>query len=196
MDKEARKIIDFINYAEKLKVELRHASKSDGMHESVADHSWRLSLMLVLIVPKLKLKIDLLKALKMAVVHDLVEIESKDVPLLTYIDNKHLADEKDIREQRAIAKIRKVLGTSGEEIYQLWQEFEDLKTNEAKLVKALDRFEGEFQFLTETVTKFTKQEQKAIDILLKETTELAKIDPFLEKIDEISIEERKKRIQS
>lgn len=195
MENDARKIVDFVNYAEKLKVELRHASKSDNQKESVADHSWRLALMAILVAPHLKIKIDLLKLLKMATVHDLVEIESRDVPVLEHIDNKSAHRHKEVAEKTAMQKIKKMLGSDGKEINNLWLEYEELKTNEARVLKSLDRFEGEFQFLTETVTTFTQKEQRVIDILIKETTELAKIDPFLEKIDEISMEERKNRIK-
>lgn len=195
MNKEARKIVDFVNYAEKLKVELRHASKSDGQHESVADHSWRLALMLMLVAPKLKIKINLLRALKIAIAHDLVEIESRDVPLLTYINNKHLAKEKERREKKAMTKIKKMLGADGQEFYDLWLEYEKKQTPEAKVIKALDRLEGELQFLTESVTKFSKSESKAIKTLLEETTQLAKIDPFLEAIEKVSYEDRFNRIK-
>jgi putative hydrolase of HD superfamily len=175
---------------------MRHASKSDNQHESVADHCWRLALMAVLITPHLQLKLNQLKLLKMAIIHDLVEIESRDVPLLDYLDDKEAGRKKETAEKKAMQKIKKMLGSDGKEVYDLWLEFEELKTNEAKVLKSLDRFEGEFQFLTETVTTFTKKEQKVIDILIAQTTELAKIDPFLEKIDEISLSERKNRIKS
>lgn len=196
MDNNAKKIVDFVNYAEKLKVELRHASKSDNQKESVADHSWRLALMAVLIAPHLKkVKIDPLKLLKMAIVHDLVEIESRDVPVLEYIGNEKAKQNKNLAEGQAIEKIREMLGPSGKEICDLWLEYEHMRTDEAKVLKSLDRFEGQLQFLSETVTSFTQKEQKAIDVLIRETTELAKIDPFLENIDRVTIRERKDRIK-
>lgn len=195
MKNDALIILNFINYAEKLKVELRHASKSDDSHESVADHCWRLSLMLVLVVPKLKIQVDLLKILKMAIIHDLAEIEARDVPLLTSINDDAVKQLKQSREEAAMQNVRKLLGKDGDEIFSLWSEFEKLESNEARVLKALDRLEGELQFLNESVTKFTAKDRKTIEVLLDETTELSKIDPFLEKLDELSYDERVKRIQ-
>jgi len=195
MSQDAKKIIDFVAYAEKLKCEIRHASRSDNQRESVAEHCWRLSLMLMLVFPHLKIKVDLLKTLKMAIIHDLVEIESRDVPLLKHINNQAAKRAKSSKEKRAMSKIRKMLGRDGKEISALWLEHEELKTNEAKVLKALDRLEGELQFLHESVTKFTKKDKKAIEILLQETTDLAKIDPFLEELDRLSFADRKNRIK-
>lgn len=191
---ETKRIIDFIHYAEKLKTELRHATRSDSQRESVADHSWRLILFLILVAPKLTLKIDLLKAMKMAAIHDITEIDAKDIPALEHINNKKISDKKKKDEKRAIEKIKKKLAKNGQEIYDLWQEFEDSKTNEAKLVKALDQLEGELQFLQDPVREFKQEEQASIVLLLERTTKFCKIDPFLEKLDKISLNDRKKRV--
>lgn len=191
--KETKRIIDFIHYAEKLKTELRHATRSDNQRESVADHSWRLILFLILVAPKLTIKIDLLKAMKMAAIHDITEIDAKDVPALEHINNKKISAKKKKDEKRAIKNIRKKLASDSHEICDLWQEFEDSKTNEAKLVSALDKLEGELQFLTDPIRKFRPEEQKSIKILLQRTSKLCKIDPFLQQLDEVSLSERKNR---
>lgn len=191
--KETKRIIDFIHYAEKLKTELRHATRSDNQRESVADHSWRLILFLILVAPKLTIKIDLLKAMKMATIHDITEIDAKDVSALEHINNKKISAKKKKDEKRAIEKIRKKLTSDSHEICDLWQEFEDSKTNEAKLVNALDKLEGELQFLTDTNKEFKLEEQESVKILLQRTSDLCKIDPFLEEIDKISFGDRKKR---
>ena len=188
-----QQLIDFIHYSEKLKNELRHASRSDSQHESVADHTWRLSLFLMLVAPKLTIKIDLLKAMKMATIHDIVEIDARDIPALEHINNKKVSDTKNKNERLAIKKIRVMLGTSGKEISDLWHEFENLETNESRLVCALDKLEGELQFLQDTVKVFKPEEQESIKMLLEKTTELCKIDPYIEKIDKMTLHDRKKR---
>lgn len=195
MNADAKKIIDFIQYAERLKVELRYASKSDNTRESVADHCWRLALMLILIVPKLKIEVDLLKTLKMAIIHDLVEIEAKDISALKQIGNPELRKAKGNNEKKAIKKIRKLLGDDGQEIHGLWTEYAEQKTNEAKIVKVSDKLEGQLQFLNETVTNFTDEDRKAAKIMLDETTDLSKIDPFIEELDLVSLEDRKNRVK-
>ena len=190
----AKKIIDFIKYAEGLKTELRHATKSDSVRESVADHSWRLSLALMLIVPHLSVKVDCLKALKMAIIHDIVEIEAKDIPVLEQINNKKIVDQKETNEKMAISSIGKKLGVSGREIVELWYEFEASQTNEAKIVKALDKLEGELQFLHDPVRQFAESEQGSIATLIQRTTELCSIDPFLQELDKITLKDRQNRI--
>ena len=64
MQKSCRGILDFLHAIEQLKQELRHSWTSNGRQESVAEHSWRLSLMLVICSPYLDKQIDLLKANK------------------------------------------------------------------------------------------------------------------------------------
>ncbi|HBG81575.1 TPA: hypothetical protein DDW69_01915 [candidate division CPR2 bacterium] len=192
---ETQRIIDFIHYAEKLKTELRKAFKSDESRESVAEHTWRVSLMLLLIVPKLKIEVDFLKILKMAIIHDLAEIEAKDVPVLESINNHERLSIKEEQELAAMNNIRAMPGADGQEIYDLWSEYEEQKTNEARALKAIDRLEGQFQFLSENVTTFTEQDQEAIKKLLEETTKLSKIDPFITRLDELTMEDRQNRIK-
>lgn len=51
-----------------------------------------------------------------------------------------------MNERKEIEKIRKMIGGDlGDEVYGLWHEFEELKTDEAKLVKALDSLEANHQ---------------------------------------------------
>lgn len=190
---DAEKIIDFVHYAEKLKTELRHASKSDCQRESVAEHTWRVTLFLLLVAPKLTVKIDHLRALKIAIIHDIVEIEAKDVPTLERIDNEGFNQEIAIKEKKAIEKIHRMLGSVGDEIVELWNEFEDQKTNEAKVVKALDKLEGQIQFITENVTEFDKEDKEKIHKALEEVTKLSKVDPFLARVEELTMPDRLKR---
>lgn len=191
--KEAKRLIEFIRYAEKLKTELRHTTRSDNQRESVADHTWRLSLMLMLVYPKLKLKIDLSRTLKIAIIHDIVEIEAKDISVLEQINNKKLTVQKEKAEKTAISNIKKRLGDDGQEIFDLWYEFEDSKTNESKIVKALDKLEAQLQVLDDHVRKFTANEQDSIAQLFQNTKELCEIDPFLRQLDQVTFEDRKKR---
>lgn len=191
---DAKTIIEFIRYAERLKTELRHATRSDNQRESVADHTWRLALFLILVAPKLKLEIDLSKALKMTIIHDIVEIEAKDIPVLKQINDDTFSLQKKKAEILAINKIKKLLGDNGQEIYDLWNEYEDSKTNEAKIIKALDKLEGQLQFLEDPIRKFTIDEQDSIELLLNQTKKLCDIDPFLQELDKTTIASRKKRI--
>lgn len=75
MDADFIQILNFLHKAEGLKRELRHSWLSDGRQESVAEHSWRMSLMGILLVPYIKQKINIAHLLQMIICHDLVEIE-------------------------------------------------------------------------------------------------------------------------
>jgi putative hydrolase of HD superfamily len=143
---KAIEILEFLRFSSKLKSQERSIKISWERQESVADHSWHLCLMALLVVPHLQNKVDLLKTLKMALVHDIVEAEIGDTPHGLTATNQKLKIEKEKSEKKEIEKIRKMIGGDlGKEFYELWHEFEKLKTNEAKLVKALDSLEANHQ---------------------------------------------------
>ncbi|MEI7907595.1 MAG: HD domain-containing protein, partial [Bacteroidota bacterium] len=95
-------IYSFIHSAEKLKNELRHSFTSSGRQESVAEHCWRMSLMAVLLLPKLDQKVNFEKLMKMIVIHDIVEIEAGDTPVPFMVGNNDLKKQKEQRERAAI----------------------------------------------------------------------------------------------
>lgn len=139
-------IYSFIHSAEVLKNELRHSFTSAGRQESVAEHTWRMSLMAILLSSKLDKKVNFEKLLKMIVIHDIVEIQAGDTPVPFMVGNNELKQEKARREQDAIVNIRETLGpVIGEELYLLWQEFEARETYEAKVANALDKLEVQIQ---------------------------------------------------
>ena len=146
MEKQITSIIKVLQLAERLKFELRHSYTSSGRQESVAEHTWRMSLMGVLIEPLLKQKIDTARLLKMIILHDLVEAEARDISALDVLRNPSLRLQKEQREKQAIENLRKTLEeTNGQEIYELFYEFENKATYEAKVANALDKLEVQLQ---------------------------------------------------
>ena len=141
-----RNILSLLHLAEKLKFELRHSYTSSGRQESVAEHTWRMALMAILLEPYLDQKIDITRTLKMIIIHDLVEAEAGDVPFPRMVQNAELKKVKEEKEKAAIETIRKMLNNAvGEEIHSLWNEFEARKTYEAKIANALDKLEVQLQ---------------------------------------------------
>ncbi len=139
-------ILKVLKLAEKLKFELRHSFTSNGRQESVAEHTWRMSLMAVLIEPLLKKKVDMTKLLKMIILHDLVEAEAKDISALDVLRNPEIKLEKIENEKRAIENLRSMLqSVNGQEIYDLFYEFENKETYESKVANALDKLEVQLQ---------------------------------------------------
>ncbi len=125
-------------------------------YESVADHTWRLSILLILFENKLSQKFDLTKALKMALIHDLPEILAGDDSPLgedgtgkhTHAFNQHVAHKRSVKEQQAAKELFGMLSdTKAQELLSLWQEFEDQQAFEARVIKSLDRIEALLQVL-------------------------------------------------
>ena len=146
MEKQIASILKVLELAERLKFELRHSYTSSGRQESVAEHCWRMSLMAVLIEPLLKQKVDTARLLKMIIIHDLVEAEAKDTSALDILRDPALRLQKQEREKQAIENLRDELQkTNGQEIYELFYEFEHRQTYEAKVANALDKLEVQLQ---------------------------------------------------
>ena len=117
MKKQIASILKVLALAERLKFELRHSYTSSGRQESVAEHTWRMSLMAVLIEPLLTQKVDTARLLKMIIIHDLVEAEAKDISALDVLRNPELRIYKAEKEKQAIENLQLALNeTNGREI--------------------------------------------------------------------------------
>ena len=135
----------FFTQTEKLKTVIRHSSTSDlNRKESVAEHSWHLSLVALTVFEHLDQPVDQLKVLKMLIIHDLAEIVTGDIPTFNKqkLDKQHIADQ----ELKAFEHLIDSLTPSQKQDFlALYKEFEDKKTLEAKLAKAIDKLEAVIQ---------------------------------------------------
>jgi putative hydrolases of HD superfamily len=135
------KIFDFLHVATGLKKSKRYG-KYDIDADSSADHSWRLSLMSFILSDELKLDIDKFKAMKIAIVHDLPEAITGDIPYMEILNGHVTKEEKQKNEILAMKKMIELLPEkTGKEIYELWEEYEYSKTKEGMFIKALDKIE-------------------------------------------------------
>ena len=125
----------FIRQAEHLKDTLRSAYSGNGKTESVAEHSWRLTLV-VLTFADLCADIDLLKLLKMCILHDLGEVVNGDIPAPQQSTDKSVDERADF--QSLLTDLPDALRA---EFTQLWDEYEEATTTEAKFAKAFDKIE-------------------------------------------------------
>jgi len=163
-------VLEVIKLGEKLKYELRHSWLSNGRQESVAEHTWRVSLMAVLIEPYLEQKVDMAKLLKMIIIHDLVEAEATDVPAFDTMNNAKIKKQKELNELKAIENIKNTLqGDLGLEVYNLWIEFENKQTFEAKVANALDKLEAQIQHNEADIDTWLDIEYKMSFLLDKHT---------------------------
>jgi putative hydrolase of HD superfamily len=180
--KDVKRIISFLHEAEKLKTILRHSWLSSGRRESVAEHSWRMALMAIVISPYLKKSVNISKVLKMAIVHDLVEVHYQD----NWAFNKSPED-KEESERKALKRLlRNVNLDIQREISDLWEEFEAGVTSEARFVKFLDKTEVLLQH-DEADLKFLNK--KEIPFNLYHGKEWSKHDEFLKAFREAINEE-------
>ena len=102
--------------------------------------------MAVLVEPLLTQKVDTARLLKMIIIHDLVEAEARDISALDILRDPLIKIQKVEKEKKAIENLRAVLiETNGQEIYDLFYEFENKLTYEAKVANALDKLEVQLQ---------------------------------------------------
>lgn len=140
MSNTVDELIQYFKFQNRLKTVLRNNWTQDNRRESSAEHSWSVAMMAWLLTKNIEdelgVKLDQARIIKMALVHDIVEIEAGDVAAW---DNKGREDVKS-DEQQAIEKITNHLAApGGQEIHDLWIEHEERQTTEAKLVKACDQ---------------------------------------------------------
>lgn len=106
--------------------------------ENDAEHSWALCLFVITLVEHSNVSVDVLRVLKMLLIHDLVEIDAGDT--FAY-DTARMADQHD-REARAADRIFGLLPPDqAREFRGLWDEFEAKQTPEAKFATTVDRFQ-------------------------------------------------------
>ena len=128
-------IVSFLTDIERLKLVQRKAYVSDlSRRENSAEHSWHLAIGLLTLAQELDLEIDLHKALVMALIHDICEIDAGDSPV--YGPARHDQHEAELACVNRLASHGLKFGDS---LRELWLEFEAQQTRESRWVKVLDR---------------------------------------------------------
>jgi len=134
------KQLEFIIEVDKLKTIYRQTLLMDkSRYENDAEHSWHLALMAFLLSEYASDKdLDLLKVVKMVLIHDIVEIDAGD----TFCYDVKGYEDKNEREEKAADRIFGLLPEEQEnELKAIWREFEEMQTPEAKYAASLDRFQ-------------------------------------------------------
>jgi putative hydrolases of HD superfamily len=135
-EEDLRATLQFLREAERLKNVMRTSWTSAGQRESVAEHSWRLSLMALVLGPAFP-GVDMAKLLKLCVVHDLGEAIGGDISA-TLQPPEGKAQQERLDLLRLVGPLPLA---PREEIVALWDEYEAAGTPEARLAKALDKLE-------------------------------------------------------
>jgi len=133
------KQIRFIKEIDKLKyIQRKTKLFNSDRNENDAEHSWHLALMAIVLTGHSNTSVDLLKVVKMVLIHDIVEIDAGDTFIYDTQKNHSNAEE----ERLAARRIFGLLPTEqAEELIELWEEFEAGETGEAKFARAMDRLE-------------------------------------------------------
>lgn len=136
MDKLEQYLL-FIKEAEQLKSVLRTAWTADGQQESTAEHSWRLALLAGLMAEDYP-ELDTQNMILMCLIHDMGELYDGDISAALMPDEK----KKHEQEYKTIKKVFGLLpAAQNQKLTNIWLEYNDNKSPEAKLVKALDKAE-------------------------------------------------------
>lgn len=175
-NKKLQKQIEFTIEIDKMKQILRRNLIADGSkREDDAAHSWHLAVMAIILEEYSAEKIDISRVIKIALVHDLVEVYAGD----TFAYDSKGYEDKEQRERDAASKLFGMLGDEqGAQIRSLWDEFEAGETAEARYANAIDRIQPLLlNYLTDGHTwkmggVTSAQVYKRMDIIRTATPEL------------------------
>ena len=144
MESRVEQLISFLKEIEKSKTIERKVFNSNMRFENDAEHAWHLAMFLILFEKDFSSEVDKLKALKMALIHDLVEIYSGD----TFAFDKEAKKTQKEREGIAASKLFSQLPDDlNQEFSSLFKEFEECETKEAKIVNSFDKIQPILQNL-------------------------------------------------
>ena len=133
---DARALIDFLRVMERLKDAPRHCWTTGGRRESVAEHSWRVALMAMLMADEFP-EADMDKVVRMCLVHDIGEAITGDIPTFLKTDADRVVEGREVD-----ALIGGLPAPWPETLGALFEEMDAQQTLEARIYKALDRMEA------------------------------------------------------
>lgn len=130
-----KELIEFLKILEKLKCNTRHNWTTSKRQESVAEHSWRLAVLAMLMEPDFS-DLDMNKVIRMCLIHDWGEAVTGDIPAFVKTDNDEAVEEEAIR-----SLLEKLPQSLNAPLSSLFEEMSLLQSKEARLVKSLDKIE-------------------------------------------------------
>lgn len=136
---EPRKLLETINVAERLKDTTRHCYTRNGRRESVAEHSWMMTLMAFFMKDEFP-EVDMDKVIKMCIIHDLGEAFTGDIPTF----EKTTVNEE-TEEELLFSWVKSLPENYAKEMLSLYEEMTKRESAEAKVYKAIDSLEALIQ---------------------------------------------------
>ncbi|ALL04828.1 phosphohydrolase [Pedobacter sp. PACM 27299] len=159
----------FIHEIDKLKyIQRKTRLFNSTRHENDAEHSWHLAMMAMVLAEHANEKVEVMKVVKMLLIHDIVEIDSGDI----FLYDTNANHDNTVEEQKAAARIFGLLPEQqAEEFISLWEEFEAGITAESKFAKSIDRLEPVLQNVSNEGGTWSEFEVK-YDMVLKKTCKM------------------------
>ena len=136
---KARELLEALQIAERLKDATRHCYTKNGRHESVAEHSWMMTLMAYFMKDEFP-EVDMDKVVRMCIIHDLGECFTGDIPTF---DKTAVHEENE--ETLLYSWVRTLPENYANEMIALYEEMSERKTIESKIYKAIDGLEALIQ---------------------------------------------------
>ena len=131
------KQLEFIKEIDKLKyIQRKTKIFNSNRHENDAEHSWHLAMMVMVMAEHANAPIDMLKVIKMVLIHDIVEIDSGDVFFYDTTKNHSNTDEELLAANRIFGLLPE---EQAQQLIEIWKEFKAGETDDAKFAKSMDR---------------------------------------------------------
>ncbi|MBR7745785.1 HD domain-containing protein [Undibacterium baiyunense] len=129
--------LNFLREIDRLKSVIRQSPLLDqSRKENSAEHSWHLAMYALLLHDHAHSPVNLMRVIKMLLIHDIVEVDVGDTPIHSGASQQDQA----LQEQQAAKRLFGLLpAAQAAELHDLWCEFEAASTDDAKFAKALDR---------------------------------------------------------
>ena len=183
--------VDFLLEVDRLKGIGRQSYVLGGERkENSAEHSWHVALMAVVLAEHAPQEIDLVRVLRMLLVHDLVEIDAGDA----YFFDADANRAKPERERVAAERIFGLLpAEQAEELRAAWQEFEEGETPDARFAKGMDRLMPLLHNYHTQGRSWQEHGVRREQVLRRLLPDLAKASPALRDLAEFLIEDAGRR---
>ena len=183
MTEKLQNQLNFIGISDGLKSVYRQTMlQDDSRFESSAEHSWHFALMALTLLEYSAIEtVDINRVIKMAIIHDLIEVYAGDTPA----HDIEASIGKEEREREAADKLFALLPEDTEcDFRSLWEEFEAVQTPDALYANAVDRFQS-FYLIDrkgdgKTWTKFSATASRVRTRMLPVKTALPALWSFIE----------------
>ena len=184
---DAREYLEILHVAERLKDTPRHCTTTNRRTESVAEHSWRISLMAFLLRHEFK-DIDINKVVDMCLIHDLGECFTGDIPTFVKTDS-----DREVEDSLLNQWVKTLPAELSEDMAALYKEMDAQETKEAKLYKSLDKLEALIQHNESPLDTWSENEFELNKTYAFDTVAFS---PWLTELREVILEDTMKKIES